>query len=284
MPVDDQEGRSAETRPAGDSSPREAARDEQAAAPPPQRAPRRGFVSRYVTRRNALLAGVAVAAAVLLVVIVGFLLYRTGQVDHLIERQIKSTLAEYGIRADIHGFRARLGPRTAELTGVDLYDAQTGEKLGHVDRILATVRVEDMWALSLHRNVNLEELNVEGLELWVKFDEQGRSNFRNIHLPPPAENERITFSYSTAHVTLARSVVHYGDAQHELSGEARNLSVAVDPDNPSAPAASPMNRVHLSLDNSTLTYDGRPALNDISIDLKARVDQTQAQIEDLTVR
>ncbi|MDQ3907229.1 MAG: translocation/assembly module TamB domain-containing protein, partial [Acidobacteriota bacterium] len=253
-------------------------------ATPPPPAPRRGWRRRYVTRRNAALVGVALVAAVVLVVLVAFLLYRTGQIDNLIERQIKSTLAEYGIRADIHGFRARLGPRTAELTGVDLYDSQTGEKLGHVDRILATVRVEDMWALSLRRNVNLESLDVEGLELWVKFDEQGRSNFRNIHLPPPAENQRITFSYSTAHVTLTRSVIHYGDARHELSGEARNLNVTVDPDNPSAPAASPMNRVHVSLDNSTLTYDGRPALNDISIDLKARVDQTQAQIEDLTLR
>jgi translocation and assembly module TamB len=278
MPVDDQEGRSEETRsPAGEPSSRE-----EPAAPP--RAPRRGRRRRYVTRRNAALAGVALVAGLALLAAVAFLLYRTGQIDSLVERQIKSTLAEYGIRADIHGFRARLGPRTAELTGVDLYDSQTGEKIGHVDRLLARVRVEDMWALSLRRNVNLESLDIEGLELWVKFDDQGRSNFRNIHLPPPRENQRITFSYSTAHVTLARSVVHYGDARHELSGEARNLNVTVDPDNPSAPAASPMNRVHVTLDNSTLTYDGRPALNDISIDLKARLDQTQAQIEDLTLR
>lgn len=269
MPVDDQERRPAEETHAADA---------------PPTAPRRGWRRRYVTRRNAALVGVAIVAALVLLVVVAFLLYRTGQIDNLIERQIKSTLAEYGIRADIHGFRARLGPRTAELTGVDLYDAKTGEKLGHVDKLLAVIRVEDMYALSLRRNVNLESLDIEGLELWVKFDEQGRSNFANVHLPPPAENQRINFSYSTAKITLARSLIHYGDAQHELSGEARNLNVNVEPDDPNAPAASRMNRVHVSLDNSSLNYDGAQALNDISIDLKGRVDQTRAEVQDLTLR
>jgi translocation and assembly module TamB len=267
MPVDDQKGSSSD-----------------AATPPAPPAPRRGWRRRYVTRRNAALVGIAAVAAVVLLIVVGFLLYRTGQIDNLIARQIKSTLSEYGIRADIHGFSARLGARTAELTGVDLYDARTNEKLGHVDRLLATVRVEDMWALSLRRNVNLESLDIEGLELWVKFDQQGRSNFAQIHLPPPAENQRITFSYSTARIGLNHSVVHYGDSQHELSGEARNLHATIEPDDLNAPAASRMNRVHISLDNSTLVYDGKPALNDISIDARGRIDQTRAEIEDLTLR
>jgi hypothetical protein len=282
MPVDDQEGRSEGVASgAGDDG---ATRGETTAAPAPQPAPRRGWRRRYVTRRNAGLAVVAVVVAAVLLVVVAFLLYRTGQLDNLIERQIKTTLAEYGVRADIHGLRARLGPRTAELTGVDLYDARTGEKLGHVERIFATVRVEDMYALSLRRNVNLESLELDGLELWVKFDDQGRSNFGNLHLPPPAENQRIVFSYATARVVLKNALVHYGDAQHELSGEARNLRANVEPDDLNAPAASRMNRVEIGLDNSTLTYDGKPALDNISIDLKARVDQTRAEIQDLTLR
>jgi translocation and assembly module TamB len=283
MPVDDQEGRS-EGASTGAGEPG-ATRGESAASPAPrQPAPRRGWRRRYVTRRNAALVGVALVAAVVLLVVAAFLLYRTGQLDNLIERQIKQTLSEYGVRAEIRGFRARLGPRTAELTGVDLYDAQTGEKLGHVERIFATVRIEDMYALRLRRDVNLESLELDGLELWVKFDEQGRSNFANLHLPPPRENQRIVFSYATARIALKNGVVHYGDSRHELSGEARNLRATVEPDDVNAPAASRMNRVQVALDNSTLTYDGKPALDQISIDLKARVDQTRAEIQDLTLR
>ena len=108
-------------------------------------------------------------------------------------------------------------------SGVELYDAQTGEKLGKIDRLLATVRIEDLYALNLQRNINLKDLKIEGLEAWVTFDEQGRSNFRNIHIPPPEPNQRILFAYSTAHIEIKNGVIHYGDARHEISGEARNL-------------------------------------------------------------
>jgi translocation and assembly module TamB len=282
MPVDDQEDRGANA-PAPTSDAREASAVS-ADVPPPPAPPRRGWRRRYVTRRNAVLVAVAIVAAVALLVIVAILLYRSGQIDNLIARQIEGTLAEYGIRADIKGFHTRLGPRTAELTGVDLYDAKTNEKLGHVERLLATIRIEDMYALSLRRNVNLESLEMDGLELWVKFDDQGRSNFANIHLPPPQENQRIVFSYATARIALKDALIHYGDAQHQLSGEARNLRATVQPDDPNAPAASRMNRVEIALDNSTLTYDGKPALDNISIDAKGRVDQTRAEIEALTLR
>jgi translocation and assembly module TamB len=273
MPVDDQEGRSTEASPES---------REESPAPPP--APRLNWRGRYVTRRNALLTGVLLVAAIVLLLVAAFLLYRTGQVDNLIAGQIKSTLAQYNIRAEFKGFHTRLGARTAQLTGVDLYDATTGEQIGHADQLLATVRVEDMYALSLRRNVNLESLEISGLKLWVKFDDQGRSNFRNIHLPPEDVNRRIVFSYATAHVTLKDATIFYGDAQHELSGEARNLRATIAPDDESAPAASRMNRVTVAFDNSTLTYDGRPALNDISVDAHARVDQTHAEIQDLTLR
>ena len=35
------------------------------------------------------------------------------------------------------------------MSGVELYDAQSGEKLGKIDRLLATIRVEDLYALKL---------------------------------------------------------------------------------------------------------------------------------------
>ena len=109
------------------------------------------------------------------------------------------------------------------MDGVELYDAQTGDKLGKIDKLLATIRIEDLYAFNLQRNINLQDLKIEGFEAWVTFDEQGRSNFRNIHIPPPEPNKRILFAYSTANVEIKNGVVHYGDARHEISGEARNL-------------------------------------------------------------
>src|SRR5262249_2450134 len=204
------------------------------------------------------------------VMLLGLLVYRLGFVDRFLASQIKSTLAKYGIRAEIRSFHAALPPQNVYFEGLELFDVATGEKLGKVDRMRAVVRVEDLYALRLSREVQLKDLQIEGLELWVKFDEQGRSNFRNLRIPPPEANQRILFSYSAAHVVLKNALVHYGDVSHNISGEGRNIGATVEPDDPNAPATSAMNKVTLTASNSTFTYDGRP-VNDIGIDLKARI-------------
>jgi translocation and assembly module TamB len=238
---------------------------------------------RFINRRNLIIATTAAAIGIVALILLIFLLYRFGYADRYVAGQIKDTFAKYGIRAEIKDFHAGFPPQTVELTGLELYDSQTGEKLGKIDRLLATVRVEDLYALNLQRNINLKDLKIEGLEAWVSFDDQGRSNFRNIHIPPPEPNKRILFAYSTAHVEIKSGVIHYGDTLHEISGEARNLNATIQPDDPNAPAASWMNAVVLSLSNSTFTYDGR-AVKDIAVEARARVNQTGAEIQELVLR
>ena len=124
--------------------------------------------------------------------------YRLGYVDRYVAVQITDTFANYGIRAEIKEFHTTFPPQTVEMLGVELYDSQTGEKLGEIHRLLATIRIEDLYALNLQRNITLKDLKIEGLEAWVTFDEQGRSNFRNIRIPPPETNRRILFAYTAA--------------------------------------------------------------------------------------
>ena len=238
---------------------------------------------RWLTRRNAFIATLSIAAIIVVLILGAILVYKLGYVDRYVANQIKATLAEYGIRAEIREFHTALGPRTVEMRDIELYDAQTGEPLGKIGRMLATVRVEDMYALNLNRNINLESLEVDNLEVWVKFDAEGRSNFRNIKLPPPDPNQRILFSYSTASVKLNNGVIHYGDEQHHLSGEARNIRATIQPDNPNAPAESWMNTVTLAATNSTFVYDGRP-VNNIDVEARGRINQTRAEIQELTLR
>src|SRR5581483_1314188 len=209
--------------------------------------------------------------------------YRLGFVDRYVANQIKNTLATYGIRAEIRDSHTSLSPQTVELLGVELYDAKTGEKLGKIDRMLATVRVEDLFALRLRRDISLKELQVEGLEVWVKFDAQGNSNFRNIHIPPPEPNGRILFAYSAAHIELKNGLIHYGDALHSLSVEARNLHATIQPEAPNAPPGQRTALVAFGLSNSTLSYDGRP-INNIDIDGRGKINETRAEIQDLTIR
>src|SRR6266550_5047309 len=238
---------------------------------------------RFLNRRNLVIATIFAAVGIVALILLILIVYRLGYVDRYVAGQIKETFAKYGIRAEIKEFHAGFPPETVEMSGVELYDAQTGEKLGKIDRLLAKVRVEELYALKLQREINLRDLTIEGLEAWITFDAQGRSNFRNIHIPPPEPNKRILFAYSTAHLEIKNGVIHYGDKRHEISGDARNLNATIQPDDPSAPTASWMNTVTLALSNSTFTYDGRP-INNIDIQARGRVNQTRAEIQELTLR
>ncbi|MFN2577478.1 MAG: translocation/assembly module TamB domain-containing protein [Pyrinomonadaceae bacterium] len=269
MPVDNHQDRPGEDN--GAAKPK-------APETPPVRAARR-----FVTRRNAVIAAIGLVCAVVALIFVGLVVYRLGYVDRYIAGQIKNTLANYGIRAEIRDSHTSFSPQTVELLGVELYDAKSGEKLGKIDRMLATVRIEDLYALRLRRDINLKDLQVEGLELWVKFDAQGNSNFHNLHIPPPEPNARILFAYSTAHIELKNGLIHYGDALHSLSGDARNLKATIQPEDPNAPAGSRAVVVSFSATNSTFSYDGRP-VNNIDIEGRGRVNETRADIQDLTLR
>ena len=238
---------------------------------------------RRFTRRHAYIATAIVGVGALVLILLVLFLFRLGYVDRYVANQIKRSFANYGIRAEIRDFHATFPPQTVEMDGVELYDSATGAQLGKIDRLVATIRIEDLYALNLQRNINLQDLKIEGFEAWITFDEQGLSNFRNIHLPPPEPNRRILFAYSTANVEIKNGVIHYGDARHDISGEARNLSVTFLPDDPSAPAASWMNTVTLNSTNSTFTYDGRP-INNIDLHARGRVNQTRAEIHEAVLR
>lgn len=238
---------------------------------------------RFLTRRNAFIATLGIAVTVIGFILITVLVYKLGYIDSYVARQIKNTLAEYGIRAEIKHFETKFSPRTVEMRDIELFDMQTGAPLGKISRMLATVRIKDLYAFNLRRNVNLESLDIEGLEVWVKFDAEGRSNFGNLRMPPPDPNSRILFSYSTAKINISNSYLHYGDDHYELSGEARNLVATIEPENPGAPLDSSYNRVNLSLTNSTFAYQGRP-VNDISVNIQARVNQTRADIDELVLR
>src|SRR5688572_7122409 len=238
---------------------------------------------RFLNRRNLVIATIAGAIGIVALILLVFLSYRLGYVDRYVASQIKDTFAKYGIRAEIKEFHTTFPPQTVEMLGLELYDAQSGEKLGKIDRLLATVRIEDLYALNLRRNINLKDLQVDGLEAWVTFDEQGRSNFRNIRIPPPEPNRNILFAYSTAHVEIKNAVVHYGDQLHQISGEARNIRAVIEPDDPNAPTTSVMNRIVFSSSNSTFVYNGK-AVNNIDIEVRARANETRAEIQDLMLR
>src|SRR5947209_391372 len=132
MPVDNHRDRSSESTDAGEPEPNRV-------QPTPARRRRR-----FVTRRNAILSGIAIGIGIVVIIVVAFFAYRLGFLDRYIAGQVQDTLSKYGIRAEIKHFHTSMSPQTVEMLGLELYDAQSGDKLGKIDRLLATVRIEDL--------------------------------------------------------------------------------------------------------------------------------------------
>src|SRR6185369_9811156 len=63
----------------------------------------------------------------------------------------------------------------------------------------------------------------------------------------------------------------------------RNLQATIQPDDPNAPVESRANKVTLRFSNSTFTYDGR-AVENIELNLRGRVNQTSAEIQELVLK
>src|SRR5262245_9087074 len=111
---------------------------------------------RFINRRNAFIGGLALVVGVFGLIVIALFLYRLGFVDSYIASQIKDDFSKYGIRAQIKNFHLTLAPQTVEMQGIELYDSQTGDKLGRVDRMRATIRIQDLYALNLKRHIDLK--------------------------------------------------------------------------------------------------------------------------------
>src|SRR5437588_11389156 len=98
--------------PVNDQEPAEKKND---AAPSPRR--RR----RFVTRRNAIIAGIAIGLGAVALILLAVLSYRLGYIDSYIAGQIKNTLATYGVREGICSFHTSLSPQTVVILDLDIY-------------------------------------------------------------------------------------------------------------------------------------------------------------------
>lgn len=236
---------------------------------------------RFFTLKNLFRLSVVAVVALFVVLLIALVAYRLGVVDNYVEARTVAKLDQYGIRAEIGNLGTSPSPKSAELKDIKLYDKLTGEPLGKVDRIYTTFTFLDLFALSLTRNIRFDTIEVEGLEVWVKFDKDGNSNFRNLRNAPSSKS--LKFDFLAAKTTLKNTKIYFDDQQHELSGEARNIAILFEPEDASLPEEERRFKFDLKSENSTFVYDGKPVDN-ISISAKGIADKQGAQIQEFVLR
>jgi autotransporter translocation and assembly factor TamB len=231
-------------------------------------------------RRRLLIAGGLLAGIVLIAFLFVFIAFQTGAVDSFIRAALLDRFSKFGIKAEIGKLQTTLFPTTAKLENVVLYDEQSGEKLARIDRLNIDLTITNILALRAARTITVNSTDVQGLEVWVRFDDQGHSNFSNLHFKFD-EDPNLKVSFASVNFRLQDAIVHYGDVSRRIGGEAKNITVLLDPVAP-VQIEPAQYKFDLRADNSTFLYEDHP-MEPVNIHAAGVASREGADIEEWTI-
>jgi translocation and assembly module TamB len=211
-----------------------------------------------------------------------FISYKTGYLDNYVKDSLIERFTEYGIRLEIGSVKTTLSPTTTELSNLQFFDAQTGEKLGKLDKLRLDLTLTNLLGLREKREININSTDVEGLEVWVKFDETGKSNFSNLKFKV-SEDSNLKVTFASMNFNLKDAIVHYGDELRKISGTANNIKVFVEPENTQVAENERRYKFDLSSEKSVFNYNEKP-IEPIDVFAKGIADKNGAEIEKLTLK
>ncbi|MBC7796575.1 MAG: translocation/assembly module TamB domain-containing protein [Pyrinomonadaceae bacterium] len=244
-------------------------------------------IRRWLSRRNVIVAaGLPILLIVFLVIIV-ILAVRLGYVGEYIQTNLVAQLDKIGLKTEIGKLETNFSPLGVILRDVKLYDKETNEQLAKIDLLKLDATVVDLFALNFEREVRLDSTEIEGLEAFVKFDEQGRLNFSRLKIPE-SEESNLTFNYSAMKLSVKNSIINYGDFARKLSGEARNVQLFVEPDaglsQSDADIENRRFKFDLAATNSTFTFDQDKQIEPLDVSARGVITETYAEIAELRLK
>lgn len=233
----------------------------------------RRFFSRRNLKRAALGMFLLLGAASLFVL----WFVKSGSFDRWLTGQLKTALAEYGVRAEVGSLHTTLREQAVEIGNLKLYAPESNEPVATLDKLSVQVTLKQLagflgWGRK--GEVDLQRLTIDGLRATYKVDEQGRSNLAGLKLPAADREQKVEFKTSAATIELRNAEFSYLDQQHKLAGTARNLNLTLSPDQ------GGYTRVIAATEKSDFIFDGRESV-DIAIQLNARANEQGALVESL---
>jgi len=237
---------------------------------------------RYFTRRNTLLSTTVLALALILGVILTVVFYRYGVFDTYVRTQFVAKMENIGIVFDADVFRVTVNPLEVELKNATFSDKVTGEKLFFIRDAHLGLTVDNLYAWQLSRDIKFNTTDINGAEVWVRFDENGNSNFSNLKLVEDEAGQRVNFKYDSIKFALKDSVIHFGDVSRKISADANNIQFFLEPESYEVAGEQKRYKIDFTSTDSTFTYDDR-VLEDVDIRALGIADRTGAEITELKI-
>ena len=235
---------------------------------------------KFFARKRLRSVLIAVGVFVLLLGIFSVVLFRSGAVDSVVKNQFREKMEYMGIVFDADVFRLNISPLELELKNATFNDRISGEKLFFVRDGRLGLTVLDLFAWQTTREISVDSTEIYGAEVWVRFDENGRSNFAN--LVSDERESRLSFKYDSIKFLLLDSVIHFNDVSRKIDADARNLTVSITPEQEQLLDRPSRFRFEMESTDSFFTYDGG-RLENIGIRAKGVADPEFADISELRI-
>jgi outer membrane protein assembly complex protein YaeT len=185
--------------------------------------------SRYLlTLKRAL---IALAALILLIGCTGLAVWvyvRSEAFNRLVAEQINAALKDYGLRSEIGGTKISLKAQTARLSDFKIFNDESGELIASLKLVEVDVDIREPYALRLNREIVLKGLNLEGVDLYLDIDEQGRANIKRLRSRRDSK-ERITVDYSQLLATITNSAIHVKDRARRIATDLTGIRITARP-------------------------------------------------------
>lgn len=212
--------------------------------------------SRSLFTRGNLAIALGIIAGIFLILVIAFTVaHRTGYIDQYVEAQFTAALDEMGVTMEVESFRVGVSPLRLTIEDALFKNKKSGERLVRIETAVLDMSVMDMLALNTVRNLSIDRTEINGLDVWINFDKEGKSNFSGIEILPP--KNVVRFQYSSAVVAVRDARIHFGDELRLVSGAAKNVAIFLKPDSDRAPDSAETGFLYdLSAKESTFAYDG----------------------------
>lgn len=203
---------------------------------------------------------------------------RSDNFNRFVVEQIKNTLREYGLRAELGSFGIAPGSLltpTVALRDFKIYNQQTNQLIATVKTVTAEAEIREPYARRLSRDIVIKTLKLDGVDVRFDVDAQGRTNFDGVHDVPPRAG-RIKFDTSQILVSLAGGTLHYTDQSRQLTAELAELNGRAQP--------SPQGYIGAELSGGAghFGYEGRAsALRQLALD--ARIFSNRVELKNLKI-
>ncbi len=211
------------------------------------------------------------------VVLSSWLWLRSESFNRFVTAEIKNKLTEFGLRGELGSFGFAWTSQTARLKDLKIYNQQTGQLIASIKEIEMKTNIRDLYAIKLSREVTLNQLSLDGVEVFLEIDEQGKSNLEGVHNAPP-KSETLKFDAQSLQAALTNGTVHFKDRRDKFETDLNNVKVNAEL-SPQTPGAV---KLLVTANNSRAAFEGREIAIS-KLDLTARAGQSGVEFEQINL-